>query len=74
MNSGRNRRMNEEMRFPAPEDCIHQIMKGVRRNRSLIVSPLKHKLFWWIHRIAPWFIPNMFHRIIVMMKRQGDAS
>jgi NAD(P)-dependent dehydrogenase (short-subunit alcohol dehydrogenase family) len=74
MNSERNRRMNEEMRFPAPEDCIRQMMRGVRRNRGLIVSPLKHKIYWWVHRIAPEFIPRMFHRIIAVMKRQGDAS
>jgi NAD(P)-dependent dehydrogenase (short-subunit alcohol dehydrogenase family) len=73
MNSQKNRKMNAEMKFPTPEDCIHQMMRGVRRNRGIIVSPLKHKIYWWIHRIAPEFIPNMFHRIIRMMKRQGDS-
>jgi len=73
MNSEKNRKMNAGMKFPAPEDCINQMMRGVRRNRGTIVTPLRHKIYWWIHRIAPEFIPGMFHRIIRMMKRQGDS-
>jgi len=73
MNSEKNRKMNAEMKFPAPEDCIDRMMRGVRRNRGIIVTPLKHKIYWWLHRIAPEFIPNMFHRIIRMMKKQGDG-
>jgi len=73
MNSEKNRKMNADMKFPAPEDCINQMMRGVRRNRGIIVTPLKHKIYWWIHRIAPEFIPVMFHRIIRMMKRQEDS-
>jgi short-subunit dehydrogenase len=71
MNSERNRQMNESMRFPTPEDCIRQMMRGVRRNRGIIVIPVKHKLYWWIHRIHPEFIPNMFHRIVGLMKKRG---
>ena len=73
MNSERNRQMNAEMKFPTPEDCIDQMMRGVRRNRGIIVTPLKHKIYWWLHRFSPEFIPNIFHRIIAMMKRQGDS-
>lgn len=74
MNSQANRRMNAEMKFPTPEECIRQMMRGVRRNRAIIVTPVKHKIYWWLHRIAPEFIPNMFRRIIAMMKRQGDPE
>jgi NAD(P)-dependent dehydrogenase (short-subunit alcohol dehydrogenase family) len=73
MNSEKNRRMNAEMKFPTPEECIGRMMRGVRRNRGIIVAPLKHKIYWWLHRIAPEFIPNMFDRIIRMMKKQGDG-
>jgi NAD(P)-dependent dehydrogenase (short-subunit alcohol dehydrogenase family) len=72
MNSEKNRQMNAEMKFPTPEECINRMMRGVRRNRGIIVTPLKHKIYWWLHRIAPEFIPNMFHRIIGMMKKQGE--
>jgi NAD(P)-dependent dehydrogenase (short-subunit alcohol dehydrogenase family) len=72
MNSEKNRQMNAEMKFPIPEDCIDRMMRGVRRNRGIIVIPIKHKIYWWLHRIAPELIPNMFHRIIRMMKKPGD--
>jgi hypothetical protein len=29
------------------------------------------KVYWWIHRIAPAFMPKLFQRIIAVMKRQG---
>ena len=74
MNSERNRKMNAEMKFPKPEECIDRIMRGVLRNRGIIVVPLKHKIYWWLHRIAPEFIPNMFHRISRMMKKQRSPS
>jgi short-subunit dehydrogenase len=73
MNSEKNRKMNADMKFPTPEDCINRMMRGVRRNRGIIVTPLKHKIYWWLHRVAPEFIPNMFHRIIARMKRQGGS-
>ena len=73
MNSEKNRKMNAEMKFPTPEDCIDQMMRGVRRDRAIIVTPLKHRIYWWLHRIAPQFIPKMFHRIIAKMKRQGEC-
>jgi NAD(P)-dependent dehydrogenase (short-subunit alcohol dehydrogenase family) len=72
LNSERNRKMNAEMRFPTPEECIDRMMRGVRRNRGIVVTPVKHKIYWWLHRVAPGFIPNMFHRIIGMMKKQGE--
>ena len=72
MNSEANRKMNADMKFPVPEDCIDQMMRGVRRNRGIIVTPLKQKVYWWLHRIAPEFIPNMFHRIIAKMKSQTE--
>jgi len=72
MNSRRNRNMNEQMNFLTPEDCIEDIMRAIRKNRGIIVVPARHRIYWWIHRIAPDFIPSMFHRIIIRMKRQAD--
>ncbi len=46
LNSEKNRKMNERMKFPAPEDCIDQIMRGVKRNKGIIIAPRMHKIFW----------------------------
>jgi NAD(P)-dependent dehydrogenase (short-subunit alcohol dehydrogenase family) len=69
MNSEKNKKMNADMKFLTPEDCINQIMRGVRRNKGIIVSPIKHKIYWWLHRLWPGFMPNMFVRIIRYMKK-----
>jgi NAD(P)-dependent dehydrogenase (short-subunit alcohol dehydrogenase family) len=69
MNSEKNKKMNADMKFLTPEDCINQIMRGVRRNKGIIVSPIKHKICWWLHRLWPGFMPNMFVRIIRYMKK-----
>jgi len=69
LNSEKNKKMNADMKFPTPEDCINQIMRGVKKNKGIIISPKKHKIYWWLHRIFPEFIPNMFNRIIKHIKK-----
>lgn len=68
INSEKNRRMNENMKFLTPDDCINQIMRGVEKNRGIIFSPNRHRIYWWINRVSPEFIPNMFSRVIRHMK------
>ncbi len=71
MSSKENRAMNERMKFLTPEDCIRQIMRGVKRNRGIIVAPNRHRIYWWLNRLFPEFIPSMFTRIILRMKRNA---
>ena len=71
MNADANRQMNADMRFPTPEDCIDQMMRGVRRNKGIIVSPAKHKVFWWLHRAFPGFNDRMWAMVIKRMKKQA---
>ncbi|MDW7652020.1 MAG: SDR family oxidoreductase [Bacillota bacterium] len=68
LNSEKNKKMNQSMNFLTPDDCIGQIMSGVKKNKGIIVAPNKHKVYWWMHRALPEFIPNMFYRIIRQMK------
>lgn len=67
----KNIAMEANMKFKTPDQCIGQIMRGVRRNRPIIVSPAKHKLYWWLNRISPSLIPNMFYKIIRKMKQNA---
>jgi hypothetical protein len=71
MNSDQNVQMNADMRFPTPEDCIEQIMRGVRRNRAIVISPWSHKIFWLLHRVVPGFNVAMWTVIIKRMRAQG---
>jgi NAD(P)-dependent dehydrogenase (short-subunit alcohol dehydrogenase family) len=71
MNSEKNKERTLKMKLPNPDDVIKKVIRGVIRNKGIIVVPVKHKMYWWIHRLFPEFIPNMFHRIIRMMKKEG---
>jgi len=68
----KNIEMEANMKFLTAEDCINQIMKGVKKNKGIIISPYKHKIYWWLHRVSPEFIPNMFYRIIRQMKKNNE--
>lgn len=71
MNSNQNEQMNASMRFPTPDDCIEQMMRGVRRNRAIIISPWSHKLFWFMHRAVPGLNVAMWRMVIKRMKAQA---
>lgn len=34
--------------YPTPEKVIRHLMRGVRRNRAIVVSPRVHRPFWWL--------------------------
>jgi NAD(P)-dependent dehydrogenase (short-subunit alcohol dehydrogenase family) len=69
MNSGKNKEMEANMNFPTPEDCIDQIMIGVKKNRGIIFSPKKQLIYWWLHRLFPELIPNIWDKMIRHMKK-----
>jgi NAD(P)-dependent dehydrogenase (short-subunit alcohol dehydrogenase family) len=69
LNSEKNKKVNACMKYPTAEDCINQMMRGVRRNKAIIVSPKKHKMFWWMYRLFPGAIPMMWTMIIKHMKK-----
>jgi NAD(P)-dependent dehydrogenase (short-subunit alcohol dehydrogenase family) len=71
MNSDRNEQMNANMRFPTPDDCIEQMMRGIRRNRAVVISPGSHRIFWLLHRAAPGFNVAMWTMVIKRMRAQG---
>jgi NAD(P)-dependent dehydrogenase (short-subunit alcohol dehydrogenase family) len=71
MNSEKNKKMEADMKFLTPEDCIDQIMRGVARNKGIIFSPNRHRVFWWLNRMFPEFFPNMWNGIIIRMKKNA---
>jgi NAD(P)-dependent dehydrogenase (short-subunit alcohol dehydrogenase family) len=71
MKSPKNLELSAKMKFPTPEKIMTRVMKGISGNKAIIVVPPSAKIYWYIHRIAPGFIPGMFHSIIRMMKRDG---
>ena len=47
-----------------PEECASVILRGVERNKAVIVVTGVAKVFWWLHRINPGWILWMMRRKI----------
>ncbi|MGD9320476.1 MAG: SDR family oxidoreductase [Desulfobacteraceae bacterium] len=47
-----------------PEECASVILRGVERNKAVIVVTGVAKVFWWLHRINPGSILWMMRRKI----------
>jgi len=46
-------------RFIDAHDAVRTILRGVARNRSLVVFPWEFRLLWWLDRAAPWLIDRI---------------
>ena len=43
----------------SPEECARRVLKGVARNKPIIVVTGSAKIFWWPSRISPTSIIKM---------------
>jgi NADP-dependent 3-hydroxy acid dehydrogenase YdfG len=39
-----------------PEECARRILKGVEKNKAIIVVTVLAKILWWLYRISPGLI------------------
>lgn len=47
-----------------PADAARIILRGVERNKPIIVFPLYAKLIWWLYRLHPGFFDLLFRKMI----------
>lgn len=59
--------------FPPPDRVIRNMMRGVLRNRSVIVSPRIQVPLWWFYRLFPEVLPRIWSMIIGSIKRGQEA-
>ena len=48
-----------------PDRLAKQAVRSIKRNRSIVVTPLLARVFWWMHRLAPWLLDwhgHVMHR------------
>ena len=60
--------------WPKPEDCINHIIKGVLKNKCIVISPRKQIPFLWIYRFFPSLVPWIWSKVIKIMKKQYEKS
>jgi NAD(P)-dependent dehydrogenase (short-subunit alcohol dehydrogenase family) len=46
-------------RFLELDDAVERILRGVARNRALVVFPWEIRLLWWLDRAAPWVLDRI---------------
>ena len=56
-------------RFPTANECIHGMMRGIAKNKAIILVPRSHKVFWWINRLCPSLVPYAWGKIINRLKK-----
>ncbi len=72
LRSERNQR--DRSRFPTAERCVAGMMKGVERNRAIIISPAWQRVFWWTNRLVPSLVPFIWRLVIRRLKTRAGVS
>lgn len=55
--------------YPTPEKCINHMMKGVFRNKAIIISPRIQIPFVLMYRLFPSLVPWLWTKIIKHLKK-----
>ena len=53
---GEEKNQRNKRLFPTADKCVRAMMKGVERNKAIIIAPRLHKVFWWLYRLSPALI------------------
>jgi NAD(P)-dependent dehydrogenase (short-subunit alcohol dehydrogenase family) len=58
----------------APKQAAQIILKGVRKNKAVIVFPFAARLFWWLYRLHPVFLAPIHRKMVSDFRRLRSAS
>lgn len=54
----------------SPDDCANKILAGVKRNKGILVIPLRARILWLFYR----FFPKLIYKITLWRRKILDAS
>ncbi len=60
-------------RWPTAADAVDHMMRGVLRNRAIVVSPRLQLPLWWVHRVAPGAYPRFWRWMIGRIRSREGA-
>jgi NAD(P)-dependent dehydrogenase (short-subunit alcohol dehydrogenase family) len=63
--------LQKKHNYSTPEDCINHMMRGVLKNKCIIVSPRKQIPFWWLNRLFPSLGPWIWFKVIQRIKKKN---
>lgn len=58
----------------APKQAAQIILKGVRKNKAVIVFPLGARIIWWLYRLCPVLLAPLHRKIMADFRRIRTAS
>ena len=57
-----------------PKKAARAILRGVRRNQSMIIFPTHAKLLWWLYRLNPYLIELIGRKMIKNFRKSRDIK
>lgn len=67
LNSDKNKRPKNK--YPTAKECVNLMIRGIEKDKAIIISPYKHKVYWWLYRLFPSLIPVLWKKIIEYLKK-----
>jgi hypothetical protein len=60
------------VRLVSAPDAARVILRGVERNRAIIVFPFYSRLLWWLARIYPGSLRGLHRRALAQLRAMRD--
>jgi NAD(P)-dependent dehydrogenase (short-subunit alcohol dehydrogenase family) len=60
--------MQSGFKMADPADCARAILRGVERNRAIIVDTRLNRLFWQLHRLSPSLYAGLMQKGVEQMR------
>jgi NAD(P)-dependent dehydrogenase (short-subunit alcohol dehydrogenase family) len=57
-----------------PKQAAQIILKGVRKNKAVIVFPFVARFFWWLYRLHPVLLAPIHRKMVADFRRLRTAS
>ena len=54
------------------EDLVADLLRGIDRNKALIVTPRRAPLAWWVQRLVPSYLEKHAGRLVGWAKREAE--
>ena len=67
--------MFAEFKMMEPAECARSILRGVARNKSIILDGAPHsRVFWWVHRLSPDLYGKLMSVAVDLIRKHRVAA
>lgn len=58
----------------ATDAAVRRLLRGVRRGRRFVITPVYGRLGWWLDRVSPALSHLLYRAALVRLRRRADAG